>query len=348
MKFLVYTPDAVYDDDGLLEREIGGESVDLRVEKWRDQASLNAELLARADGLLVWQMTLDEATIARLQRCKIIVRCGTGYNNIDVAAASARGIPVCNTPDYGTAEVADHTIAMLLALERGLIPFDHGLRTDPKNNFDYRVFMEGRRLAGRLFATVGLGPVGTATALRAKAFNMRVVAFDPYVPRGHELALGVERVESLDELFARADILSLHVPLNKQTANLINAVSIAKMKPHITLLNTGRGGLIEWDALYDGMKSNHVRFAGIDVFPTEPPNPVPRLLQAFSSREAWLNGRLVLTPHVAWSSIESRADVRTISMKTMVGYLLRGQLRSCLNPSAVRQNTPSEEGFRVE
>jgi phosphoglycerate dehydrogenase-like enzyme len=340
MKYLVYTPDAVYDDGGVLERGIGGEAIDLRVEKWRDQASLNPDLLSRAEGLLVWQMvTLDEATIARLQRCKIIVRCGTGYNNIDAAAASARGIPVCNTPDYGTAEVADHTIAMLLALERGLTLFDQYLRADPVKNFDHRLFLEGRRLAGRVFATVGMGPVGTATALRAKAFGMQVVTYDPYLARGQELALGIERVESLDELFAKADILSLHAPLNPQTANLINTASIAKMKPHVTLLNTARGGLIDWDALYAGMKSGHIRSAGIDVLPTEPPNPVPKLLQAFSNREAWLDGRLVLTPHAAWSSIESRDDARKISMKTMVGYLLHGQLRSCLNSTAIAQKT---------
>jgi len=343
MKFLVYTPDAVYDDGGVLERKIGGDLIDLRVEKWRSQAELNADLLAQADGLLVWQMvTLDEATIARLQRCKIIVRCGTGYNNIDVAAATARGIPVCNTPDYGTAEVADHTIAMLLALERGLIPFDYALRADPVKNFDHRIFMDGRRLAGRVFGTVGLGPVGTATALRAKAFGMPVVTFDPYLPRGQELALGVERVESLEELLGKVDILSLHAPLNKQTENLINAGSIAKMKPQVTLLNTARGGLIDWEALYDAMKSGHIRSAGIDVLPSEPPDPVPKLLRAYADREEWLNGRLILTPHAAWSSVESRADARTISMRTMVGFLQGERLRSCINLQKLE--TPPRHG----
>jgi phosphoglycerate dehydrogenase-like enzyme len=332
MTFLVYSPDAVYDDGGVLEREVGGQIIDLRVEKWRSQSQLNAELLAQADGLLVWQMvTLDDATLARLGRCKIIVRCGTGYNNIDVPAATARNIPVCNTPDYGTGEVADHTIAMLLALERGLIPFDSSLRADPVKNFDHRTFMDGRRLAGRVFGTLGLGPVGTATALRAKAFGMRVMTFDPYLARGQELALGVERVESLDELLARVDILSLHAPLNKQTAGIINARSLATLKPRSTLLNTARGGLIDWDALYDAMKSGHLRSAGIDVLPTEPPDPVPRLLQAYADREEWLNGRLILTPHAAWSSIESRDDARLISMRTLVDFLREGRLRSCVN-----------------
>jgi phosphoglycerate dehydrogenase-like enzyme len=338
MTFLIYTPDAVYDDGGVLERKIGGEAIDLRVEKWRSQAEMNTELLAHADGLLVWQLvTLDETTIARLEHCKIIVRCGTGYNNIDVPAATARGIPVCNTPDYGTAEVADHTMALLLALERGLLPFDRALRADPIDNFDHRIFMDGRRLAGRRFGTVGSGPVGTATALRAKAFGMRVVTFDPYLPRGQELALGIDRVESLDELLAKADILSLHAPLNKQTANLINAVSIAKMKPQATLLNTARGGLIDWDALYDALKSGHIRSAGIDVLPTEPPtHPFPKLLRAYADREEWLNNRLILTPHAAWSSIESRDDARIISMKTMLSFLQGEEPRSCLNLSQLR------------
>jgi phosphoglycerate dehydrogenase-like enzyme len=332
MTFLVYTPDAVYDDGGVLERKIAGKMIDLRVEKWRSQAELDQDLLRKADGLLVWQMvTLDATTISRLENCKIIVRCGTGYNNIDVSAATARRIPVCNTPDYGTAEVADHTIALLLALERGLLPFDAALRADPVKNFDHRVFLDGRRLANRIFGTVGLGPVGTATALRAKAFGLRVVTYDPYLARGQELALDIERVESLDELSSEADIISLHTPLTAQTTNLFDATTLAKMKPQATLLNTARGGLIDWDALYDALKSRHLRSAGIDVLPTEPPDPVPKLLRAYADGESWLNGRLIVTPHAAWSSVESRDDVRYISTRTLLGYLKERRLRSCLN-----------------
>lgn len=337
MKFLVYTPDAVYDDGGVLERQIGGDLIDLRTEKWRGQDQVNEDLLASADGLLLWQkISLDAPTIARLRNCKIIVRCGTGYNNIDVAAASERNIPVCNTPDYGTAEVADHTIALLLALERGLIPFDEAVRADPIKNFDHRVYMDERRLAGRVFGAVGLGPVGTATALRARAFGLKIMTYDPYLPRGQELALGIDRVESLEELLPAVDILSLHAPLTPQTANLINADTLAKLKPQATLLNTARGGLIDWEALYDAMKSGHLRAAGIDVLPVEPPDTVPKLLRCHANRESWLRGRLVITPHAAWSSVESREDVRKISMKTLVGYLKDGLLRSCLNKQQLR------------
>lgn len=332
MTYLIYTPDAVYDDAGELERQMGGELVDLRIEKWRGQDSLNAELLERADGLLVWQMVrLDEATIGRLGRCRIIVRCGTGYNNIDVPAATRKGIPVCNTPDYGIHEVADHTIAMMLALERGLLVFDAALRADPVGNFDHRVFMDSRRIANLTFGTVGLGPIGTAVSMRAKAFGMRVLTYDPYLPRGQEIAVGIDRVESVDEILANADVVSLHAPLTPQTERLINAASIRKMKPNSTILNTARGELIDWDALYDALKSGYIRSAGIDVLPTEPPKPVPRLLQAYSNREAWLDGRLLITPHAAWSSAESRSDARTKSMATLLSFFERNELRSCLN-----------------
>lgn len=331
MKFLIYTPDAVYDDGGVLERGIGGDLVDLRAEKWHGPEQLDEELLSKADGLLIWQMTLDAHRIERLRNCKIIVRCGTGYNNIDVAAASARNIPVCNTPDYGIAEVADHTIALLLALERGLMPFDEAIRADPIKNFDYRVFMDGRRLAGRVFGTVGMGPVGTAVTLRARAFGLKVVTYDPYMPRGLEHALGIERFDSLNELLSVVDILSLHAALTAETTNLINADTLRRLKPGATVLNTARGGLIDWDALYEALQTGHVRSAGLDVLPTEPPDPVPKLLRAHANRQPWLHGRLLITPHAAWSSVESRDDVRTISMKTMIGYLRDGTLRCCLN-----------------
>jgi len=341
VKLAVYTPDAGYDDGGVLEREIIGDQVDFHVDVWRDAAAVNAKRLRSADGLLVWhQVALDALTIGSLEKCRVIVRAGVGFNNIDIAAAAARGIPVCNTPDYGTGEVADHAIALLLALERGLIPFERAMQADPVAGFDYRAFTDGRRLAGRTFAIVGLGRIGTAAALRAKAFGMRVVAFDPYVPRGQEIALGVERVDTLEALLARADVLTLHVPLTPETANLINAATLRKLKPGATVLNTARGGLIDLEALHAAMKGGHVRSAGLDVFPVEPPQPPPKLLRDHAAREPWLAGRLVVSPHAAWSSIESRRDARTKSTETMLACLLRGELRNCVNAGQLAPRLP--------
>src|SRR5262249_37095322 len=154
-------------------------------------------------------------------------------------------------------------------------------------NFDHRGFLEGRRLAGRIFGIVGLGRIGTATALRAKAFGMRVVVFDPYLPRGQEIAIGVDRVDTVDQLLAIADIVSMHAPLRAETANMINATAIGKMKPGVTILNTARGGLIDVDALHDGLQSGHIRCAGIDVLPAEPPTPLPKLIRAYADGEDW-------------------------------------------------------------
>ncbi len=329
----VYTPDAFYDDDGVLERLVAGDAIEFIAEKWRGQNTLDPSLLGDVDALLAWQMvSVDAALIARLDRCRIIVRGGVGYNNIDLAAAAARDIPVANTPDYGTCEVANHAIAMLLALDHGIIPFDRALRKSLSTGFDHRVYMEGRRIGGRALGLLGLGTIGTAVALRAKAFGMRVLVYDPYLPSGQELALGVTRLERLDELLREADVISLHAPLTPDTANIIDAAAIARMKPGAILLNTARGGLVDLDALHDGLRDGHIRAAGLDVLAVEPPaEPFPRLLQAFADNEAWLEGRLVLTPHAAWSSVESRNDTRTKSMETVRRFLIDGALRNCVN-----------------
>ena len=128
-----------------------------------------------------------------------------------------RGIPVCNTPDYGTSEVADHAIGLMLALRRGIVSYHQHLVADPQAGFDYACAPLVRRLRGRVFGIVGLGRIGIATALRAKAFGMSVVAYDPYVSRGAEIAVGVDRVESLEELLAVSDVVSLHCPLTDET-----------------------------------------------------------------------------------------------------------------------------------
>jgi len=179
---------------------------------------------------------------------------------------------------------------------------------------------------------LGLGTIGTAVALRAKAFGMRVLVYDPFLPSGQELALGVERLDRLEDLLTQADVVSLHAPLTPETTNIIGAAAIAKMKPGAVLLNTARGGLVDLDALYHGLREGHIRAAGLDVLPVEPPvEPLPRLLQAFADGEDWLKGRLLLTPHAAWSTVESREDTRTKSMETVRRFLLDGTLRNCVN-----------------
>src|SRR6185295_7043897 len=174
--------------------------------------------LVACDALVVWhEMKVDRALVAMLERCRIIVRAGVGFDHIDLDAAAEAGIPVCNTPDYGTSEVADHAIGLMLALRRGIVSYHQHLVASPSKGFDYSLAPLVGRLRGKVFGVVGLGRIGTATALRAKAFGMTVVAYDPLVSRGTEIAVGVDRKESLQEVLAISDVVSLHCPLTSET-----------------------------------------------------------------------------------------------------------------------------------
>ncbi|MEQ8967028.1 MAG: C-terminal binding protein [Azospirillaceae bacterium] len=330
--FRVLTPDAQYADDAEVERRTAGDGFVFEIHRLRDSADLPRESLAACDALLVWhEIDVDAALIARMPRCRVIVRAGVGFDRIDIAAAGRAGIPVCNTPDYGTSEVADHAIALMLAFRRGLCGYHDRLRADPVAGFDAAAMGPTRRLRGKRFAVIGLGRIGSAAALRAKAFGMRVVAFDPYLPRGQEIALGVERAESLAEALAGAEVVSVHTPLNPETRGLIGAKAFAAMDPTAVLVNTARGAVVDLDALDTALRENRIAAAGLDVLPDEPPDPDHPLIRAYHAREPWLAERLILTPHAAWISPESREDVRRLSTEAVVAFLRHDSLRACVN-----------------
>jgi phosphoglycerate dehydrogenase-like enzyme len=342
MRWNVLTPDAQYEDDGELERGVGGDVLAFQIHHAGSAHRITGEAFANCDALLVWHETqVDADLISRMRRCRIIVRAGVGFDNIDIAAAAAAGIPVSNTPDYGTAEVADHAMALLLALERRLLWLNGAIAADPVSNFDYLVAPLPRRLRDRIIAIVGLGRIGSAMALRAKAFGYRVVAYDPLLARGHEIALGVERFDDLSSLLRIADVVSLHMPLSADTRGIFDASRFASCKAGAIIINTARGALIDLEALFDAMASDHILAAGLDVLPEEPPRtPQPRLIAAHAEREQWLAGRLILTPHSAWSSVESRQDARQKSAETVKLFLARGELRNCVNASLMASVRP--------
>ena len=176
-----------------------------------------------------------------------------------------------------------------------------------------------------------MGRIGTATALRAKAFGMRVLIYDPYLTRGQEIAVGVERVESLEELCSQVSILSIHTPLTKETQGIINGQLLRLLPKDSILINTARGPILDLDAVYNALKDGHLRAAAIDVFPTEPPDPMPRLLHALQNKEPWLQQRLLVTPHTAWYSVDSALDLRRKSVETTLLYLKNNKLRNCVN-----------------
>jgi phosphoglycerate dehydrogenase-like enzyme len=335
-RFHVLTPDAQYPDDAEVERETAGAEFNFSIFRTRDPAALPADALENCDALLVWhEMVVDRALIARLKRCRIIVRAGAGFDHIELDAAGSAGIPVCNTPDYGTSEEADHAIGLLLALRRGIPQFQDQMRRDIRSPWQYPETSGMRRIRGTTLGIVGLGRIGTATALRAKAFGLEVVAYDPYVPRGQEIAVGVRRVESRQELLSIADAVSLHCPLTPETRNLIDESALAAMRPHAILINTARGGIVDLEALRKALHENRIQCAALDVLPVEPPSENEPLIRDYMAQPEWLRGRLLLTPHAAWNSPESRRDARRLSTETMVAYLRNGKLRNLVNADSL-------------
>ncbi len=328
-----------YLEHDLLVREMGEHTVTLEIARPVDGV-VPAQTLASADAVINCRsrhrITAD--VVDRLAQVRIIIQAGVGFNHIDLAACAARGIPVCNTPDYGTTEVADHAMALVLSLLRATVAYDARCRRDNGawNTLSLPV-PPVRRVRGQVFGIIGLGRIGLATAQRARAFDLSIAFYDPYLPPGIELALGIRRCQSLAELLGLADIVSLHCPLTNETHQLIDDAAVVAMKPGAVLVNTARGAIVDLDAVERGLRSGHLCAAGLDVLPVEPPERNHPLLAAWSAGEGWLEGRLIVTPHAAFFTPESRQDMRRLSLLAAVQYLRDGQLRSCVNLALLEQ-----------
>ncbi|HEV3122461.1 MAG TPA: C-terminal binding protein, partial [Isosphaeraceae bacterium] len=285
-------------EEASIEAEVLGELASVTCGLARDESEL-AELLDTADALMLFHDVtyLSDKSFAKAPRCRGVVRAGVGFNNVDLAAAGKRGIAVCNVPDYGSEEVADHAIMLLLAVARHLVPFDQSIR---RGEWDALKFLSVPRLRGKTLGLVGCGRIGTATALRAKAFGLDVVFFDPYVRPGHEKAIGVRRAWRLDELLEQSAFVSLHCYLDARTHHLINADALARMPRDSVLVNTARGPVVDQQALLNALDSGHLMGAGIDVFEREP----------LDDDRLRLHPRVVLTPHSAFYSAEGFVELR--------------------------------------
>ena len=281
-----------------------------------------------ADALLVFHtVKISGASIRRLKKCRGIVRCGVGYDNVDLAAAGEKGIDVCNVPDYGVDEVADHAMALMLACARGLRFTEHRLRKN-RTPWSIRVLQPLQRLAGATFGVIGLGRIGTATAMRAKAFRMRVVACDPYIPDGMDKALDVTLM-SLDELMAVSDVVSVHTPLTEETLRIVGAPQLARMKPHAILINTARGKCVDVQALTESLKEGKIGGAGLDVLPDEPPEVNEPIVTLWQQEEPLVN--LLITPHSAFYSEHSLEEMRIKAAEEVRRILLGKRPHNVVN-----------------
>ena len=342
MSLNILYPDAQFDGEPTFETQVFGSRAKLSVYRPNQTAAISDATWRGCDAIVCYHdVALDEAIVGRLERCRLIVRAGVGYDQIAIAACARRGIPVCNTPDYGTTDVADHAIALMLALARGIVAYHTGLKADLGAGWDFNAAVTVRRLSGQVLGIVGLGRIGTATALRGRAMGMEVVFFDPYRPTGTELALGFRRVNTLNDLLAVADVVSLHTPLSDETRGMIDHGAVARMKPGTLLVNTSRGPIVDPDAVLDGLRSGRLAGAALDVLPVEPPTGDEPLLVAWRNGEPAIASRLILSPHAAFYSASSLADLRRKSAEVAVDYLYSGRLRDCVNgldhPGAMRR-----------
>lgn len=331
-KYVVLVPDVQYSELDV-EKAVTGDDIIYKVYHEQDEGCIPEEEWRNCDAILIWhRMRMSKELISRLDNCKIIVRVGVGFDNIDVEACNDNGIPVSNVPNYGTSEVADHAFGLLLDLVRGVSSYKERLRDDLVNNFKSEGAPVVRRIRGATFGAVGLGRIGNAIARRAKAFDMDVVFYDPYLSEGSDLAFGYRRVRTLNELLETSDIVSLHTPLNCNTRNIMNSDTFGAMKNDSVLINIARGGLVDLDALYDALLKGRLAAAGLDVVEEEPPITPVKLLTAWQEQEKWLDGRLTITPHAAFYSQSGYNDMRTFSAEVLRSWLFNGELRNNVNP----------------
>ena len=321
-----------------VEQSIIGELAGIETLLARSVAELEGKV-EDADAIIIFhEVSLPEEVINRLKNCRIIVRGGVGYDAVDYRCAGRLGIPVCNVPDYGVDEVADQAIGMMIALNRGFLKVERGLK-DSLEPWDCRAVQPVKRLSGATLGIVGLGRIGQATAQRARAMQMKIIAYDPYLRPGTEKVFGVEMV-SFDELLLRSDVVSLHAPLTEETDGLIDSDALSKMKPNTILVNTSRGSVVDTAALVQALRSGNISGAGIDVLPIEPPREDEPLIELWrESNETNVN--LILTPHTAFYSAEAMLEIRTKTAMEVARALRGEKLVNCVNsqwlPDEVRE-----------
>lgn len=286
------------------------------------------QVLAELDGLLVWHASIAEAAARGLRKGAIVVRYGVGFDAIDVSALEAGGQVFSNTPDYGIEEVAETACAMILALQRKILTYDIAAR-EITRGWQEHVQPPLERASTRTLGVIGVGRIGTAVMRRLATFGYRLVGFDPYLPSGHEKAIGYERVHSLAELLAQSDVVSLHCPLSKETAGMVDAAFVAAMKPGAILVNVARGGLVDGlETLRGPLESGHLSAVGLDVLPDEPPRATEPLILAWRAQESWVRGRLIINNHTAYYSDQAWREMRFKAAETAWLYLTTGHQRN--------------------
>lgn len=297
-----------------------GVEVDYMPDLGKDKEKL-AEIIGQYDGLAIRSATkVTEKLLAGADRLKVIGRAGIGVDNVDIPAASKKGVIVMNTPFGNSVTTAEHAIAMMFAVARQL---PEASVSTHAGKWEKNRFM-GVELFNKTLGVIGAGNIGSIVIDRALGLHMKVIAYDPFLSEERATELGVRKVE-LDELFAKADFLTLHVPLTDKTRNILSAEAIAKLKPGVRIINCARGGLVDEAALAEALKSGHVAGAAFDVFAEEPATASPLFNLP----------NVVVTPHLGAATTEAQENVALQVAEQMADYLLTGAVQNALNMPSV-------------
>ncbi|SFZ83548.1 D-3-phosphoglycerate dehydrogenase [Devosia enhydra] len=303
-----------------------GVEVDYLPDLGKDKEKL-LEVIGQYDGLAIRSATkVTEKVIAAATNLKVIGRAGIGVDNVDIPAATKKGVIVMNTPFGNSITTAEHAISLMMALARQLPEADASTRA---GKWEKNRFM-GVEVTNKVLGIIGCGNIGSIVADRALGLRMKVIAFDPFLSADRAVTLGVEKVE-LDELLTRADFITLHVPLTEQTKNVLSAEAIAKTKKGVRIINCARGGLVDEAALYDALKSGHVAGAALDVFLEEPATESPLFTLE----------NVICTPHLGASTTEAQENVALQVAEQISAYLMTGEITNALNfPSISAEEAP--------
>jgi D-3-phosphoglycerate dehydrogenase len=301
----------------MLEAE---EGIEVDVRTGLSPAALK-DIIGDYDALIIRSATsVTEDLLASARRLKVVARAGIGLDNVDIPAATRRGVAVMNTPDGNVITTAEHAIAMMMALARNVPQGTASLRA---GRWDKKM-LQGREICGKTLGVIGFGKVGSIVADRARGLQFKVIVHDPHVNPERIEKAGFENV-SLATLYQRADFITLHVPKLKDTAGMINKAAFAQMKEGVMLINCARGGIVNESDLYDAMVSGKVAGAALDVFETEPPQGSPLMKL----------DRLICTPHLGASTREAQTNVAVAVVKQVVDFLKSGTVVNAVNVPSV-------------
>jgi D-3-phosphoglycerate dehydrogenase len=277
-----------------------------------------AQIIGEHDGLIIRSGTKVTAKVLENPgKLKGIARAGVGVDNIDIPEATRKGILVMNTPGGNTLSAAEHTMALMLSMSRNVVPACNSLKGGA---WDRKKYM-GNQLNNKILGLIGLGRIGMAVATMAKGFNMKILGYDPLAAPPDAEKMGIKICDNLEEIFKQADYISVHVPRNEQTLNMIGAEQINLMKPSVRLINCARGGIINEDAIYDALAANRIAGAALDVFPKEPPENT-----RFSETE-----QCIVTPHLGASTEEAQIEVAVEAAQILVDAIKGGSVKNALN-----------------